>query len=254
MSNEITAPITIVRNVINAPISFGVTGKSAYQSYLDTTDDDPVLTEAEWSTGGGGGAPSEHASNHAADGTDPICYHSDTAPLTADLGQKWLQTTTGREYEYFGGAWVEVASGPALDLSGYLTKIGGITSGVVVGNTTDLETVASIALPVGTWYIKAVWLLTGTANTGTKHGLAFSGTTSLVRLNRARASNWIFTAVTTLPFSLALTESTTQAQLEGWITVTVAGTLSLQAAKNAAHADSLTAGATSFLAASPSAI
>jgi hypothetical protein len=26
----------------------GPAGKSAYQSYLDTTDDDPVLTEAEW--------------------------------------------------------------------------------------------------------------------------------------------------------------------------------------------------------------
>ena len=34
----------------------GPPGKSAYQSYLDTTTDDPVLTEAEWSAGGGGGA------------------------------------------------------------------------------------------------------------------------------------------------------------------------------------------------------
>ena len=33
----------------------GATGKSAYQSYLDTTTDDPVLTEEEWSQGGGGG-------------------------------------------------------------------------------------------------------------------------------------------------------------------------------------------------------
>ena len=33
----------------------GETGKSAYQSYLDTTADDPVLTEGEWSEGGGGG-------------------------------------------------------------------------------------------------------------------------------------------------------------------------------------------------------
>ena len=135
MSNEITAPITIVRNVINAPISFGVTGKSAYQSYLDTTDDDPVLTEAEWSTGGGGGAPSEHAANHAAGGTDPICYHSDTAPLTAEPGQKWLQTSTGREYEFFAEAWVEVASGPALDLSGYAL-------------TADLGTASTASLPM----------------------------------------------------------------------------------------------------------
>jgi len=33
----------------------GETGKSAYQSYLDTTTDDPVLTEEEWSAGGGAG-------------------------------------------------------------------------------------------------------------------------------------------------------------------------------------------------------
>jgi hypothetical protein len=33
----------------------GETGKSAYQSYLDTTADDPVLTEEQWSEGGGGG-------------------------------------------------------------------------------------------------------------------------------------------------------------------------------------------------------
>jgi hypothetical protein len=33
----------------------GDTGKTAYQSYLDTTTDDPVLTEEEWSAGGGAG-------------------------------------------------------------------------------------------------------------------------------------------------------------------------------------------------------
>ena len=36
----------------------GDPGKSAYQSYLDTTDDDPPMTEEEWAAGGVGvGAP-----------------------------------------------------------------------------------------------------------------------------------------------------------------------------------------------------
>ena len=32
-----------------APGAPGATGKSAYQSYLDTTSDNPVLTEQQWS-------------------------------------------------------------------------------------------------------------------------------------------------------------------------------------------------------------
>jgi len=38
----------------------GETGKSAYQSYLDTTADDPVLTEEQWSEGGGGGGGGDY--------------------------------------------------------------------------------------------------------------------------------------------------------------------------------------------------
>lgn len=133
----------------------------------------------------------------------------------------------------------------------YKARLGTITSGIVVDNTTTLQSVASVELPVGTWYIKAVWLLLGTANTGTKHGLSFSGSTSLVRFNRVRFGAWQPTAVIGVPFSLALTESATQAEVEGWITVTTAGTLALQAAKYTAHADNLTVGATSFIAATP---
>lgn len=36
--------------IINAPITLGGSGRSAYQSYLATTQDTPPLTEAEWST------------------------------------------------------------------------------------------------------------------------------------------------------------------------------------------------------------
>jgi hypothetical protein len=62
MSTIINAPITIGATTISAPISLGAvgaTGKSQYQSYLDTTDDDPVLSEEAWSSateGGGSGS------------------------------------------------------------------------------------------------------------------------------------------------------------------------------------------------------
>jgi hypothetical protein len=34
----------------------GAPGKSAYQSYLDTTDDDPALSEEQWSSPSSGGS------------------------------------------------------------------------------------------------------------------------------------------------------------------------------------------------------
>ena len=54
MSEQINAPVSIQVNKIIAPISvpsftIGLDGKSAYESYLDTTEDDPPLSEAEWS-------------------------------------------------------------------------------------------------------------------------------------------------------------------------------------------------------------
>ena len=121
-----------------------------------------------------GGAPSEHASNHAAGGTDPICYHSDTAPTTAEPGQKWLQTSTGREYEYFGGAWVEVASGPALDLSGYLTTEDAgtpynliLTSDVSALSTAYVDSSETITLPEGTYeFTAAIYGITASATGG----------------------------------------------------------------------------------------
>ena len=81
MSTIINAPITIGATTISAPISLGAvgaTGKSQYQSYLDTTDDDPVLSEEAWSSateGGGAGSsittatPSNLTGFIAANGT-----------------------------------------------------------------------------------------------------------------------------------------------------------------------------------------
>ena len=40
--------MTTIQNVITAPVTLGYAGKSAYQSYLETTEDDPPLSEAAW--------------------------------------------------------------------------------------------------------------------------------------------------------------------------------------------------------------
>jgi hypothetical protein len=47
--------VTLEPITINAPITIGGVGKSAYQSYLDTTDDDPVLSEEAWAAAREGG-------------------------------------------------------------------------------------------------------------------------------------------------------------------------------------------------------
>jgi len=72
------------------------TGKSAYQSYLDTTTDDPVLSEAEWSalngTGGGVG--------YVISPTEP--------PDPVD-GLPWYDTTTGIKSIYLLSALAWIA-------------------------------------------------------------------------------------------------------------------------------------------------
>ncbi len=42
-----TVPVRVIDTEL--PLAVGPAGKSAYDSYLETTDDDPALTEAEWS-------------------------------------------------------------------------------------------------------------------------------------------------------------------------------------------------------------
>ncbi len=48
-------------NVIRVEVKggAGAPGKSAYQSYVDTTDDDPVLSEEAWSEPSSGGSAIE---------------------------------------------------------------------------------------------------------------------------------------------------------------------------------------------------
>jgi hypothetical protein len=42
---------TVIVNVQEVSGDKGNNGKSAYQSYLDTTTDNPILTETEWADG-----------------------------------------------------------------------------------------------------------------------------------------------------------------------------------------------------------
>ena len=61
MSETITATVTLATETITSTVVLGErgpAGKSAYQSYLETTTDDPPMSEAEWSEGGGGGVSS----------------------------------------------------------------------------------------------------------------------------------------------------------------------------------------------------
>lgn len=98
MPTEITAPITITSVNITAPITLGYVGKSAYQSYLATTSDDPPMTEEEWAsaTGTGGGE----------------AYQSATAPDPA-IHPFWFNTGNGALYQWHGtppaGVWVNVS-------------------------------------------------------------------------------------------------------------------------------------------------
>jgi hypothetical protein len=95
-----------------------------------------------------------------------------------------------------------------------------------------------------------VFQLTGTVNTGTRHGYNFSGT-STIRFYRSRASNPPFVQVTANPFDIALAEASTSAVIEGILSVTVAGTLSMQAAQNTSHPDSLSVGASNHMIITP---
>jgi hypothetical protein len=68
MSDRVVVRTVEVTTAVSREI--GPVGKSAYQSYLATTTDDPPMTEAEWAAGGGNGtvdAAAIAAIVHAAD-------------------------------------------------------------------------------------------------------------------------------------------------------------------------------------------
>ena len=135
------------------------------------------------------------------------------------------------------------------------TRFGSIglanTSAISITSSITPQTIRSTALAVGVYYVRMVFSLIGTSNTGTRHGYNFSGT-STIRFFRTRTSSTPYVQVTSTPsFDQGLAESTTSAVIEGIIQVTAAGTFSMQAAQNTSHADSLSVGASNHMIITP---
>ena len=135
----------------------GAAGISAYASYVATTADDPVLTEAQWAavatvleddsvtlakmasgtagnliTYDASGNPAAVATGTAGQvltsggaGVAPTFQAavgaevtiSDTAPLSPEAGALWLRTTDYRQFTWTGTEWVESSAG-------YVSEIG----------------------------------------------------------------------------------------------------------------------------------
>ena len=123
-------------------------------------------------------------------------------------------------------------------------------SAITITNNITPQTIRSAVLAVGFYHVRMVYLLAGTANTGTRHGYDFSGTAT-VRFFRSRAPSPTYIQVTSNPFNIGLTEASTSAVIEGIINVTVAGTFSMQAAQNTSHANSLSVGASNHMIITP---
>ena len=124
------------------------------------------------------------------------------------------------------------------------------TSSISITNQITPQTIRSATLAVGLYHIRMVFLLDGTANTGTRHGYGFSGTAT-ARFFRSRVSSPTYTQQTSIPMNLGIAESSTSAVVEGIISVTVAGTFSMQAAQNTSHPDVLSVGASNHMIITP---
>lgn len=101
----------------------GTNGKSAYQSYLDTTSDSPALSEADWV-----------ASLHGANGTNGTNGQDGTSVTVTEVangvevydGTNYVTITNGQDGS--DGASVSVKSS---------TKFNGVTTVVLTDGTTD---------------------------------------------------------------------------------------------------------------------
>jgi hypothetical protein len=118
-----------------------------------------------------------------------------------------------------------------------LTRISADTS---VNNTITPQVALSLSVVSGkTYFIKAVISLQGTVNTGTRHGITFPAGSTVMRFTRKRASSYIpveFSA----DLNFGLTETATNAEIEGVLVCNVSGNVSLTFAQNTSHADNIT--------------
>lgn len=124
------------------------------------------------------------------------------------------------------------------------------TSAISITSQITPQTIRSATLAVGLYYIRMVFLLSGTANTGTRHGYAFSGAAT-PRFLRTRSSSVPYSQEINLSFNVGLAEASTSAVIEGIINVTGAGTFSMQAAQNTSHPDVLSVTAANHMLITP---
>lgn len=126
------------------------------------------------------------------------------------------------------------------------TRISALASNTSVTSSTTLQSVASLSVVAGKSYaVYAQIAITGTANTGTRHGITFPAST-FIRMTRKRATSYIPTELTA-DLNLGIAETTTLAELVGFINVTVSGTVNLLFAQNTSHPDTTTCRTFTFL-------
>jgi len=113
-----------------------------------------------------------------------------------------------------------------------------LASNQTINSTTTLQDIISIDLPIGTWDVDLYWGLSGTANTGTRHGFRTT-LSATIRGYRIRGSSFGLVPLNA-GFNLGLAETSTDAWFKGVFEVTAAGSIFIQAAQNTSHVDSLT--------------
>ena len=168
---------------------------------------------------------------------------------TQELLNKTLTSPTIGTSATFNATTYTYGAGAALahrNALGVGTRISALASNTSVTNTTTLQTVASLSVVAGKSYaVYAQIAIDGTVLTGTRHGLTFPAST-FIRMTRKRSSSYIPVEVTA-NLNLGLAETSTLAELVGFISVTVTGTVDLQFAQNTANANTTTCRTFTFL-------
>ena len=111
----------------------GETGKSAYQSYLDTTADDPVLTEEQWSEGGGGGGDYLPLAGGTMDANASIIWGNASAIREAGAQGLEIECSVGYRWQWVAGRMILRQIN-----SGQIQRVLAI-DGVTPGNTEDIS-------------------------------------------------------------------------------------------------------------------
>jgi hypothetical protein len=140
-----------------------------------------------------------------------------------------------------------------LDI-GYCSAQFLVDSGSTGTTLTNVTGMVTETLAPGTYRFEINLITTATANSGLKFGLKF-GTASMLTSIAAKTYAYTASAIATSTFTtatdaaamVAATAAYTGARVVGTVVVAKAGTLQLQAAQNASHADDTTVEVGSFM-------